>query len=319
MKNELIQLLARLTTLQKCLLTILGATFLWAYWPVLDEVAHRWINDPQFSHGFLVPIFSVVLLWHRRSLLEEVRVHWSQWGFAFLGMGLLLHLAGAFLYVNWFDTVSLISSLFGVALLLGGWPMLRWAWPAIAFLFFMMPLPYRIEVAMAGPLRDVATTTSTYALQTLGFPAIQEGTNIYLKDLPQPLQIAPACSGLGMLLVFFTVSTAMVLVIERDWIDKSVILLSAIPIAIIANIVRITLTGILYHFAQSDLAKKFFHDWAGYLMMCVALGILWLELKIMSHLLVPLEKPRPLAIGYATPQRALPVKFESETASKQKN
>jgi exosortase len=297
--SELQAVLKKTTTTQRLLAVLLAAAFLWAYWPMFMAVGSRWLKDPQYSHGFLVPLFSGVLLWHRRTMLEGKRLAWSPWGLAILGLGLVLFLLGGYLYVSWFDTPSLLLTLAGLVLLSGGVPALRRSWPAIAFLIFMMPLPYRLETALALPLQRVATVTSAYAMQTLGFPAIAENTNIYIRDLPKPLEVAPACSGLGMLFSFITLSCAMVLVIDRDWIDKTVILVSAIPIAIVANIVRITLTGALYYFSQSDLAKRVFHDGAGYLMMAVAFAILWLELKIMARLVVPVEAPRPLTFGLA--------------------
>jgi exosortase len=183
--------------------------------------------------------------------------------------------------------------------LLGGWSALRWAWPAIAFLFFMLPLPYSVEVASAYRLRLTATVTSTFALQTLGFPAIADGTDICIDDFP-PLQVARACSGMGMLLIFFALSTAIILVIKRPWLDKMIILLSAIPIAILANIVRITMTAVLYQLSSSmqnpwlkERADALFHDGAGYLMMAVALVLLLIEVKLLDRLLIPMEaKPR---------------------------
>jgi exosortase len=295
--NELQAVLKKTTTTQRMLAVLLAAAFLWAYWPIFMSVSYRWLKDPQYSHGFLVPPFAAVLLWHRRTMLEGKRLTWSPWGLVILGLGMALFLLGGYVYVSWFDTASLLLTLAGLVLLMGGVPALRWSWPAIAFLIFMMPLPYRLETALAFPLQSVATVTSAYALQTLGFPAVAENTRIWIRDLP--LEIAPACSGLGMLFSFITLSVAMVLVIDRDWIDKTVILVSAIPIAIVANIVRITLTGALYYFSQSSLAKRVFHDGAGYLMMAVAFAILWLELKVMARLAVPVEAPRPLTFGLA--------------------
>jgi exosortase len=196
------------------------------------------------------------------------------------------------------DNYSLLPCLAGLCLLLGGWPALRWAGPSIAFLFFMIPLPYSIETAWAYRLRLVATVTSTFALQTLGLPALSDGTDIHIDE--QVLHIAPACSGIGMLLIFFAMSSAIVLVIKRPWLDKLVILLSAIPIAVVANIVRITITALLYklsaHFDNAWLHEKanaLFHDGAGYLMMVVALVLLLIELKVLDRLLIPVEaKPK---------------------------
>src|SRR5262249_41631977 len=145
---------------------------------------------------------------------------------------------------------SLLPCLAGLCVLLGGWRALRWAWPAIAFLFFMLPLPYTVETAWAYRLRLTATLTSTFVLQTIGLPAIADGTDIYLAEQIQPLQVAHACSGMGMLLIFFALSTAIVLVINRPWLDKLIILLSAIPIAILANIVRIATIALLYQLSS---------------------------------------------------------------------
>jgi exosortase len=311
--NELQAVLKKTTTAQRLLAVLLAAAFLWAYWPMFMAVGYRCFKDPQYSHGFLVPLFAGVLLWHRRTMLEGKRLTWNTWGFALLGLGLALFLLGGYLYVSWFDTPSLLLTLAGLALLLGGIPALQWSWPAIAFLIFMMPLPYRLETALALPLQRVATVTSAYAMQTLGFPAVAENTNIWIRDLPPPgyVEVAPACSGLGMLFSFITLSVAMVLVIDRDWIDKMVILVSAIPIAIVANIVRITLTGALFYFSQDSWAKRIFHDGAGYLMMAVAFAILWLELKIMARLIVPVEARRPLTFGLAL-TRQLPAGLPKE-------
>ena len=266
---------------------------LWTYWPTLGLIAQKW-GAAHYSHGWLVPIFSLFLLWHRRQYLDAVEWKPNWWGLAFIGSAVLLRLGGAFFYVVWLDSISLLPCLAGLCVLLGGWAALRWAWPAIAFLFFMLPLPYSVEMAWAYWLRLTATETSTFALQTLGLPAIADGTDIYINDIT--LKVAPACSGIGMLLIFFALSTAIVLVIERPLVDKLIILLSSIPIAIVANIVRITMTTLLYEVAGyldnpwlRVKADVLFHDGAGYLMMIVALVLLLVELRILDRLLVPVE------------------------------
>ena len=291
-------LVARLRSLPPSFWVVLGALtagLLWSYWTTLGKLAARWAGDPQYSHGYLVPLFAAALLWLRRALLPAAPWQPNSWGFGVLAAGLAVRLSGgAFYDVEWLDSISLLPCLAGLCLLAGGWPALRWAWPAIVFLFFMMPLPYSLETAFAYRLRYLATVTSAYALETLGFPVLAEGTDIFLDDIC--LQIAPACSGLGMLVTFFALATAIILVIERPWVDKVIILASALPIAVLANIVRITLTASLYRYSAEELARKFFHDWSGFLMMPVALGLLWLELKILERLFVPVPASQPLAL-----------------------
>jgi exosortase len=290
--------LRTVTPRQWAVLLAVGVCVLWAYWTAFGAMAVHWAGDPHYSHGYLVPLFSVALLLLRWPDLQKTSFRPSWWGLGLLAVGVALRLADAFFFVDWFDSLSLLPSLAGLAVLFGGWAALRWSWPAIAFLFFMMPLPYFVETAMAFRLRSIATQGSTYVLQTVGLPAVADGTDIFLSG-DTPLRVAPACSGMGMMLTFFALSSAIALVVRRPWTDKLVILLSAPPIAIIANVVRISTTGVLYEVSANETARKVFHGGAGMLMMLVGLLILAAELTILRHLLVPREPARSLRIDFS--------------------
>lgn len=263
---------------------LLGVGLTWFYWPVLEEMFKRWSSDPRYAHGYLVPVFSLVLLWLRRDRLAAVAPHSSGSGLVLIGLALALRMGGAYIYFDWLETVSILPAVAGLSVLIWGWPSLRWSWPAIAFLIFMVPLPYRVEGALAYPLQRVATKVSTYGLQTLGFPALAEGNVIHLNEVE--LGVVEACSGLSMLFTFFAMASGMVLVIRRPWLDKLFIVASAIPIALIVNIIRITVTGVLHELVGSRMANLVFHDLAGWLMMPMAMGLLWFELELLSRLLV---------------------------------
>jgi exosortase len=209
------------------------------------------------------------------------------------------------LYLEWLDTLSLLPTLVGLCLLLGGPPALRWAWPSVAFLIFMMPAPYQVEVALARPLQSVACAMSTYLLQTLGLPAVADGNVIWIDEAS--LGIVEACSGLGMLITFFALATAFALVLARNWTDRVVLFLSAVPIAVLTNVLRITLTGALYVTAGSGVARIVYHDLAGWLMMSLALVLLWLELKFLSRLFLDPETTEPLPLPRTPPQERAPV------------
>jgi exosortase len=288
-------------------LTLAAATLclLWAYWPTLTTMAERWSTDAQYSHGFLVPVFAAAILWFRRERFPDGRLEPS-WGagVVWLLAGLGLHLLGGRLAVEPLDAFSLLPTLVGLCLLLGGWTALRWAWPAIAFLGFMLPLPYQVELFLAHPLRRVATSATTYLLQLLGFPALAEGNVILLDDLR--LGVIDACSGLGMLVTFFALATAFAVVIERPLLDRIVLVVSAIPIALIANILRITATAVAYRTLGSATGNLLTHDLAGWLMMPLALGLLWLEMIYLRRLLVEVEPPRPLPLSLNGPPRSAP-------------
>src|SRR5262249_38011733 len=224
----------------------------------------HWAHDAQYSHGYLVPLFCLGLLWQRRALLREHSGVPAWWGIPVLAAGIGLHLAGAYFYYTWFDALSLLPSLAGLVLVLGGWAGLaawRWAWPAIAFLVFMIPLPYRLEVSLAGPLQRIAVISSTYLLQTFGLPAVAEGNIILLSEAR--IGIVEACSGLRMLVVFFALSSAVALVVRRPLWEKALVIASAVPIALVVNVMRITVTGFLHEKVSSAVANAVFHDFAG--------------------------------------------------------
>lgn len=262
-------------------------SIVWAYWPTLGEIVRKWLHDPQYSHGYFVPLFSVYLLWHWKQLAKTGTP--NGWGAALLLAAVLLRLAGAMFYNDWLDAISLLPLIAAVVLLLGGWPALRWSWPAIGFLIFMIPLPYRLEHGLAYPLQRVATLTATYTLQTLGFPTFAEGNVIHVNQAR--IGVVEACSGLGMLLLFFALATGVALLTRRSFLDRMLIVASAAPIAVLANVVRITVTAFLHVVAGSRWADLVFHDLAGLLMMPLALGMLGIELWLLQRLLI--ERPAP--------------------------
>src|SRR5262249_9325707 len=147
----------------------------------------------------------------------------------------------------WLDQVSLLVALAAICLAAGGLPLLRWAWPAVAFLFFMLPLPGRLQGFLGLPLQRLSASASTFALQTLGFPAQADGTVILLNEVE--MGIVEACNGIRMLMAFLALSTGVAMLIARPWYERVILLVSAVPIAILCNVVRITVTGILYETA----------------------------------------------------------------------
>jgi exosortase len=271
----------------------LSGLLLWVLWPTLALFLETWQADPQYSHGYLVPAFSAYLLWSRRAGADFTHWQTSWWGVAALAAAGLLRLAGAYLSFDWLEGISLLPLLAGLALLLGGRAALKWSWPAVAFLAFMVPLPYRVAHSLSEPLQRLTTEWSGAALQTLGFPAIVEGNTILMGTAR--IAVVEACSGLSMLLVFGALATAAAIVVRRPLLDRVVLLLCAAPIAVVANIIRITATGVALATGGQRLADLIFHDLAGWLMMPLAVVMLVLVTKLLDVLLVspPKQAPAP--------------------------
>ncbi len=246
----------------------------WAYWSTLSDIVDRWNSDPQYSHGWLVPVFSAYLLYRRRQTIPVDGLTPQWWGLGIIVLGALARAAGFVLYQPWLDSGSLIICLAGLACTLGGRTGWRWAWPAVLFTAFMIPLPFRFQFMLGSNLQSIATYLSTYLLQTVGVPAISEGNVILLTQ--ERLGVVEACSGLSMLVTFFALAIGFAMLIERHWLYAVAMVLAAAPIAVGANVIRITVTGILFEANQNEMAKKVFHDVAGWLMM--PLGVAFLAL-----------------------------------------
>jgi exosortase len=266
----------------------------WAFWPTLDWMADKWMSDPQYSHGFLVPLFSAYLLW-RAAKAGALSVGAVTAPVAALGVGVLVlalamrWLAGALMF-HQLDAAALLLSLAGLAVVGGGLPLARSVGPAILFLVFMVPLPYEIEQNVGGPLKVIATESSTYLLQTLGLPAISEGHVILIDEVR--LGVVDACSGLKMLMTFSAFAVGAVLLTDRTRFEKLMILLGIVPIAIITNVLRITATGVTYTLIRDKDTLHFLHDFYGWLMMPAGLGLLGLQLWALTRLVVrPTEYP----------------------------
>src|SRR5262249_10911920 len=241
-----------------------------AYWDMFALTSAAWEED-LYSHGYIIPLFSLALLWMRWQPFQSVPSGERWAGVGILIAGLAIRLLAVYVVMNPLDRYSFLIALSGVFVMVGGWQALRWAGPAIGFLFFMYPLPALLEQGVLWRLQTMASVASTFVLQTLGVAAFRQGNLINIAG--QPLFVADACSGLRMVTIFGALAVAMVFLIERPWWDKFMILLSAIPIALLVNIIRITVTGLLFMVIGKDshLAHQLSHDWAGYFMMPLAL------------------------------------------------
>ena len=266
----------------------------WAYAPSFATLLDRWRRDDNYSHGFFVLPVCALILWQRRKLLgpETIAPRW--WGLLPL-IGLLAGRAWLFERNDqWFEAASIPIAAASVLLALGGWRVVAWAWPALAFSCFMIPLPSRFNTALAAPLQSLATLGSVTLLQATGLPVIAEGNVIIVGG--ERLEVARACNGLSMLLSFATLIAAMVVLVARPIRERVALLLSIVPIALFCNILRIVVTAWATHLAGH--AVESVHDWAGLAMMPVALGLLWLEVRVMAWIFVEVEVE---AVGFVRP------------------
>ncbi len=257
--------------------TFLVALGAWSYWPTIVGLIRVWDSSPDYSHGYLVLPLALLFLWLRRDRLPHYHLEPSWWGFLLIGLTAVLRVIGGRFYLPELDSYSIPIWLAGVCWLLGGGRFLLWTLPSLLFLFFMVPLPATVETLLSRPLQALATTMSTWTLQSLGQPAIAEGTTILLGD--NVLEVERACSGLRMFYGILALSVATTIITRARWSVALCLLVAVGPVAILANTLRITITGLLYEFVSGESARKFSHDLAGILMIALAivffLAVLW--------------------------------------------
>jgi exosortase len=234
----------------------------------------------------LIPPIAAGIFWFlcRGQVLKNARP--EPWGLAVILLATVMRLAGAYFYVNPLDHLSLLVFLAGACLLCAGWPCLARGWPAFAFLLFMIPIPATLGGSdLVGGLQTVGSVASTYALQTLGVTAYREGNVIILQE--GELGIVEACSGVRMLMVFCALSTATAILLPYGWKRRTVIIASAVPLALVCNVARITVAGIASENLGTEVGHFIFHDLAGWLMVPFAFGLLALELYLLRKMFQP--------------------------------
>ncbi len=265
------------------------AAGIWAYWPTLLKIGTAWEREPDYSHGYLVIPLAIFFLWMNRKSFPGVASTslWIPSLLLAISFGIRLF-SGAFFYES-IDGWSILFWLAGCVGLFFGLPTLRWALPSIGFLFFMIPLPFQMEGFLSLPLQRIATKISCWILQLIGQPAIAEGNTILLGE--HHLEVEQACSGLRLFMSILALACAYLIVTRRSWWEKSLLVLSAIPIAIIANSLRIVATGLLYQYASTEAGKRFSHDFAGWVMIPVAAAMFWLVLWYLKTLFIEEDLP----------------------------
>jgi exosortase len=269
---------------------VLAVITTWAYWPVIVQMFKDWQNDDNYSAGQLVPLVAFFLVWREWKTLKSCtqKPCWVA-GIILLVLAQAARTYGLLFMFESAERYALVLTIAALVLMVAGWQVFRRAGWILLFLFLMVPLPGKIHNLISNPLQRFATNGSVFLMEAIGINVSQQGNLMILND-NTPLAVAEACSGLRMLMAFIIVVTFIVLMVKKPRWQKTVLFCSSIPIAIIANIIRILVTALLMMYASEELAQKFFHDFAGLVMMPIAVMIVIGEIKLMDKLVLPDEE-----------------------------
>ncbi len=245
----------------------------WLYAPILLRLAQQWWHDPNFSHGFFVPLFSIYVLWQKREELQSVPPAPSFSGLFIVAFALVVLVVGELGAELFLSRVSLLFLLAGLIVFFQGWPQFRAVLFPWAFLFLMLPIPAIVFNQITFPLQLLASKLAAVLLPWFGVPVLREGNIIHLPAMP--LEVADACSGIRSLLSLATISIIYGYLMEPRILIRLVLALASVPIAVAANSLRIVGTGLLVQYWGPARAEGFFHTFSGWLIFVVSLLMLF--------------------------------------------
>jgi exosortase len=248
--------------------------------PILYYMVQNWRLVPTYSHGFLVAPLAVYFAWERRRTLRRCPIEPTWWGVAPLALGALALAVGRLGVELMSMRVSFVLTLHGLVLLLLGRQVYRALLFPLLFLFLMIPLPQSLANTITFPLQLVAADLAVSWLHLLALPALREGNIIHLPHTS--LFVEDACSGLHSLMALGTLAVVFAYFFRKNAIERIVIVLSAIPIAILVNALRVALTGILTYRLGESAARGWIHQTEGFVTFGVALALLLLEASILQ-------------------------------------
>jgi exosortase len=249
-----------------------GVLLLATYLPILASMVRQWNNDDDMGHGFFVPVVALYIVWQMRTSLLAIQPKPSWVGMIFLAWGAMqmaLGMLGAELFLQ---RTAFLVSLVGAIVFLGGWAILRSLQFPLCLLLFMIPIPAIVYSQLTFPLQLLASSVAEQALFLVGIPVLRDGNVLELAS--QKLSVVEACSGIRSLLSLTFLSLVYGYFFEEHRMAmRWLLFLSTVPIAIVANSFRVSLTGVLSEY-NPELATGFFHTLEGWVIFVFALVLL---------------------------------------------
>ena len=243
------------------------------YYRILGRLAVDWWIDPNFSHGFLIPLFSGLVVWQKRKQLGAVQPSPSWFGLVVIAGSLAMLVVGVLGAELFLSRTSFVFLLAGLVIYFYGWGYFRILLFPWAFLFFMIPIPAIIFNQIAFPLQFLAAKMASSLLSTVGVPVLRDGNIIQLPTMT--LEVAEACSGIRSLMSLGALAVIFGYLVETRNLPRVILALSSIPIAVAANSMRIMGTGLLGNYWDPDKAQGFFHEFEGWVIFVSSLVMLF--------------------------------------------
>ncbi len=246
------------------------SAFAWMLSRWNDSISY---GGADYSHGPLIPLVSLSVLWVKRRELIAAPKSVCQWGLAVIVLALLVHWLGAKIQQTRLSLAALVMLLWGVPLYFYGWRVGKMLIFPCAYLIFCIPLTFLDTLSF--PLRIFATSFSTHMANILGIGVYSSGSRI-LSDTSAGFQfdVADPCSGLRSLLAMTALTAVYAFFTQKTQVKKWLLFLASIPLALAGNCARILSIIIVSAAFGEKAALKIYHDYSGYIMFVVAVSLM---------------------------------------------
>ena len=245
----------------------------WLYFDVLRRLTSDWYNDENYSHGLLVPLIAGYAIWQNRDRLQALAVRPMTWiGGGLTVLAVLMLWAGTVGAELFITRISFLFAIISLILYFGGKDWLKQMTFSLLLLLLAIPIPLLIFNRIAFPLQLIASDYAARVINMIGIPAFREGNVIELAQMK--LEVVEACSGIRSLMSLATLAVTYAYFTESKWWRQLALVASVIPIAIVTNAARVTITGVMAHYRGEEAAQGFQHAFSGWLMFIVAMILL---------------------------------------------
>ena len=242
-----------------------------SFYPMLERLVAQWMNDDDMGHGFFVPVVAAYIAWQRKDDIFNAKISRDYLGWVVMFYGAIQFILGTIAAELFLTRSSIVFSIAGAVLFVGGREVLKLTAFPIFLLFFMVPIPTVIYTAITFPLQIFASIVAEKSLLILGIPVLRDGNVLELAE--HKLSVVEACSGIRSLLSLTFLSLVYGFFFDsRGWM-RTLLLIATVPIAIAANAFRVSMTGVLYEY-KSEWAEGFFHTAEGWVIFMIALSLL---------------------------------------------
>jgi len=271
---------------------MIGGLFYYLFHNEIGSIVRRWLTDSSWSHGFLIPLFSLYFINQRKKEILNLQTRPNYLGLFFLICGIVFYpLNIVHFQYGYLQPIGMIATLGAVVLFFGGWRLVKYTWLPVVFLVFAVPLPQRYYVSVTMPMRQLAAKVASGLLSLVSeMEASASGVVVDViyrgQRLEPALNVAEACSGMRLLMAFLALGVAMAYLHYRPIWQRIVLLASTIPIAIFCNIVRVTVTGFIYVLVHLKYTQGIYHDILGMAMLPLAFGLYGFLAWFMSSLFI---------------------------------